>query len=711
MLMGLKLPIRYLKGIGPVRAKTLLHLGVKTVGDLLGYYPRSYQDRSSIVPVHRLVVDAHQTFYAKVVGHSEGYFRRRGMMVNRVILSDGVGFVTLLFFNQPNILRYLQVGKELIVSGRVRRFRNELQLTNFDYEILTKEEPLHSGRLVPLYPLKEGLPPGTQRLIRRAVRAAIDGYLSKIRDPVPYRIISRYRLPSLRDALRSIHFPANPRELESARRRIIFDEFLILQLALGLLKNRRRREKGIAFITKGELVKRFIRSLPFSLTSSQIRVIQEIRGDMESASPMNRLLHGEVGSGKTLVAIASALIAIEAGWQVAIMVPTEILAEQHYLNLKRLLSPLEVRVSLLTSGIVGKEREGILSDISCQRLDIVVGTHALIQEGVEFARLGLCIIDEQHRFGVIQRSTLLRKATKMKTPPDLLIMTATPIPRTLALTIYGDLEVSFLDEVPPGRGRVRTFCRSEKELGRIYDFIKKEVSEGHQAYIIYPIIEASEDLDLKAAKDMVEVLKNGVFNDLRVGLLHGRMKTTEKEETMRAFRDKEIDVLVCTTVVEVGIDIPDATVMLITHAERLGLAQLHQLRGRIGRGGERSFCILLTTPEISELINQGIDEEILEDEVSKAAKRINTMVKTSDGFKIAEMDLELRGPGEFFGTRQHGMPALRMANLIRDRKWLDLAHKEARVLLEEDHSLREYPLLRELLGEYLKEHSRFTMTG
>jgi len=701
-LQNLKTSIRYLKGIGPAKSKIFSKLGIKTIEDFLTFYPRTYQDRSLLTPIHRLQVGEVQTFVGQVVDYKGKRFQRKGINTTRLILSDGLRNIALLFFNQPHLKEYLPVGQRLVVTGRIRRFGHELQVTNFDYEILSQKEPVDTQRIVPLYPLKEGLSPGTQRLLRRTMHSALDEYLSSIEDPLPFQLISQHRLLDLRNALRTIHFPESFLEMYAARSRLIFNEFFFLMLALGQVKRSRGKMRGIAFRSEGRLISRFIASLPFRLTNAQERVIKVIKTDMALSRPMNRLLHGEVGSGKTVVAICAALLAKEYGYQIALMAPTEILAEQHLLNLKRFLDPLSVRIDLLTSGVKGETRDEILARVARNEIDILIGTHALIQEGVKFGHLGLVIIDEQHRFGVLQRATLFEKAQQGGVYPDLLVMSATPIPRTLALTLYGDLDISFLDELPSGRGKIKTFCRSEKDLPRIYDFMKERIKEDYQAYIVCPLIEANEELGLKAAKEMFEILQSGVFQDLRLGLLHGRMNTAEKTKIMEAFRRREIDILVSTTVIEVGVDIPLATLMLIEHAERFGLSQLHQLRGRIGRGSARSYCILLTTLAISNLVNSEEDVEPLDDELSKAVKRLKTMVGTNDGFKIAEVDLELRGPGEFFGVKQHGMPELKLGHLIRDRRLLELAHQAASLILDEDSTFSNYPLLQKVVKDYLE---------
>ncbi|MEK7879800.1 MAG: ATP-dependent DNA helicase RecG, partial [candidate division NC10 bacterium] len=507
----------------------------------------------------------------------------------------------------------------------------------------------------------------------------VEAYASKVPEPLPEPILKRRKFLRLADALSAIHFPENEIAARAARRRLVFDDFFLLQLGLAIRRHRETRQLGLVINPPGELVARFRRSLPYSLTPAQERVWEEIRRDMARPYPMNRLLQGDVGSGKTVVAALAILTAVEAGYQAALMAPTEILAEQHLLTLTALLEHSGVRLALLTSGIKGREREAILGGARAGMIDCVVGTHALIQEGVEFRRLGLAVVDEQHRFGVVQRASLRAKGDN----PDVLVMTATPIPRTLALTLYGDLDVSVIDQMPPGRQPVVTASRTEARRAQIYAFLKGEIVAGRQGYVVCPLVEESEVSDLKAATLMAEQLGSEVFPEYRVGLLHGRMGFALKEAVMRAFKAGEIKILVSTTVIEVGIDVPNASVLLVEHAERFGLSQLHQLRGRIGRGPWKSYCILLASGNSS----------------AEARRRLDAMTQTQDGFRIAETDLRLRGPGDFFGTRQSGLPEFRVADLLKDGAVLEEARREALAVVEGDPGLAkpEHRQLREAL--------------
>jgi ATP-dependent DNA helicase RecG len=504
--------------------------------------------------------------------------------------------------------------------------------------------------------------------MRSLMKRLVDGYAPAVEDPVPETLRLRRHLPPLRRALEAGHFPETEEELATARRRLVFDDFLLLQLGLGIRRQREGREPGLTMNPPGSLARRLLDALPYALTGAQDRVWREIRTDMAQPYPMNRLLQGDVGSGKTIVAALASLVAIESGYQAAFMAPTEILAEQHLMTLQALVEPLGVRIALLTNAIRSKARESLLEATAAGVMDLVVGTHALVQEGVRFKRLGLSIVDEQHRFGVAQRATLRGKGER----PDVLVMTATPIPRTLALTLYGDLDVSVLDELPPGRRPVKTVARSENKRRRIYEFVAAEIASGRQAYVVCPLVEESEVSDLRAATEMADRLQREVFPELRVGLLHGRMSFPEKERVMRDFKAGDIKVLVSTTVIEVGIDVPNASVMLIEHAERFGLSQLHQLRGRVGRGPFKSYCVLLGHAPSGA-----------------ARQRIAAMTETNDGFKIAEVDLTIRGPGDFFGTRQSGLPEFRVADLLRDGAALEEARREAFALIARDPKLRE----------------------
>ncbi len=675
---GLQAPLQYLKGVGPKRARLLARLGLETVEDALYCFPRRYEDRSRLVPFGRLREGEVQGSAGTVVGVSPPP-RGGGKGPLQVLFRDGSGFLTAVWFNQPYLAQTFRRGQRVILYGKVTYYRNgPLQMQHPDFEIVEDgdEESLHMGRLVPIYPLTEGL---TQRPIRSLLHRVVEEHADRVTDPLPPEVLGRRGLVPLAPALRAVHFPDTPEAAEAARRRLAFEDFLLLQLGLAIRRRREEVRPGIALDPPGELVARLRRDLPFALTGAQERVWEEIRRDLARPAPMNRLLQGDVGSGKTVVAVFALLTAIEAGYQAALMAPTEILAEQHVLTLRGLLEPLEVPVALLTSGLKGAERQAALAEVRSGRAAVVVGTHALIQEGVEFARLGLAVVDEQHRFGVLQRGALRAKGQA----PDVLVMTATPIPRTLALTLYGDLDLSVLDELPPGRQPIRTEWRSESRRARIYEFLRGELAKGRQVYVVCPLVEESEASDLKAATEMAERLQREVFPDSRVGLLHGRMRFEEKEAVMRAFKAGAVHVLVTTTVIEVGIDVPNASVMLVEHAERFGLAQLHQLRGRVGRGPARSYCILLTSGPLTE----------------EAERRLRAMTETQDGFRIAEVDLEIRGPGEFFGTRQSGIPEFRMADLLRDGPILEEARQEAFALAKRDPHLArpEHRGLREAL--------------
>lgn len=697
LLNELRMPVKYLKGVGEKRAKILAALGINQIKDLLEYYPRAYHDRRHLKSIFNLVDGDKETFQGTIIGYKKSRLPGRKIELLKVVISDGTGYAFLLFFNQPKMEKFLTTGLKLIVSGRVRRFRGEIQITDFEYDILNEQENemIHHNRIVPIYPLTQEVSPVPgERLIRTAIKKALETYTANLIEILPASILSKYQLPDIRYALNNIHFPENWTGYKNAKNRLIFEEFFLLQLALGMTKKKAEQEKYIKFQTDFKLLTAFIQSLPFVLTSAQKKVIKEIITDMTSEKPMNRLIHGDVGSGKTVVATCAAIVAFENDYQTAIMAPTEILAEQHYLTIQGLLSNFGINVALLTSSIKKSDKDISLSQIKNGEINIAIGTHSLIQEGVEFKNLGLCIIDEQHRFGVLQRAELKNKAKEAckGISPDVLVMTATPIPRTLALTLYGDLDTSVIDELPPNRQKVITKCRSEKDLPKIYAFIKDEIQKGRQAYVVYPLIEESEELELKAATRMFAHLQKNDFPEFKLGLLHGQLKTEEKDKVMKSFADKEIDILVSTTVIEVGIDIPNATIMLIEHAERFGLAQLHQLRGRVGRGEHKSYCILVTKKDIAELVNSNQPINLQEDPDStilKGARRLGTLCQTSDGFKIAEVDLEIRGAGEFFGTRQHGMIRLKLANILYDVKWLELARKEAFAILDKDPFLKK----------------------
>ena len=664
--VGLTTPLQYVKGVGPHRAKQLERKGLVTVGDALFHLPLRHEDRTRFTPLRAIRPGEVVTCAGVVAGISPAPpGRRRQPLV--ILLRDESGSGTATVWGRPWLARAVQRGQRMIVHGRGARYKDKVTLQVQEWETVdaADDEPIHAGALVPVYSSTEGLP---QQALRSLIWRLVEAHAHDIEETLPDPVRARRRLVPLAEAVRGAHFPASEGERADAVRRLAFDDFLLLQLGLAILRSRTTRQRGVSMRPRGDLLGRLRASLPFSLTAAQERVWDDIRRDMAAPYPMHRLLQGDVGSGKTVVAALAVCAAVEAGYQAAVMAPTEILAEQHLATFRRLLEPLGIGVTLLTSGLKGRERAARRAAIATGEIGCVIGTHALVQEPVEFKRLGLAVVDEQHRFGVHQRARLKGKGER----PDVLVMTATPIPRTLALTLYGDLDVSVLDELPPGRKPVRTDARTESRRRQIYDFLRAQIADGRQVYVVYPLVEESELVDLKAATDMAQHLQRDVFPDLTVGLLHGRLSSEDKDAIMQSFKAGAIQVLVATTVIEVGIDVPNASVMLIEHAERFGLSQLHQLRGRVGRGPWKSYCILLTSGRLGE----------------DAQRRVEAMVETNDGFKIAEVDLQLRGPGEFFGTRQSGLPEFRVADLLRDTAILEEARREAQAIIAEDTELR-----------------------
>lgn len=660
----LDMTIDRVRGIGAKRAAVLNEAGIFTLADLFWYRPRRYLDRTRTVPIARAPVGEEVTLVGRVRGMNFVPGRRPRFVL---LLEDESDDISCTWFSGG---RYMQKnfteGDELAISGKVDLFQGRRQMVHPEYEFITPAGEaglLHTGGVVPLYTssadMKErGL---RSRGFRRLMRGALDEFVEQVADRLPAEIRTRQQLMPLVQALRTIHFPASLTEAENARRRLAFDELFYLQLRLARLRARRReRPEGIAMAQSEELVPQLVRDLPFALTAAQERVVNEIVADMGQPHVMNRLVQGDVGSGKTLVGLCALLTAVENGYQAALMAPTEILAEQHFLNIKSLVQPLGLEVILLKGKQRVSVRRQLQEALSSGSAHIAVGTHALIQTEVEFDRLGLVVIDEQHRFGVMQRGALYKKGEK----PDMLVMTATPIPRTLALTLYGDLEVSLIDELPPGRKPIRTARRGVERREAIFDFAADQMRQGRQVYIVYPLVEESEKMDLTSAVEACQELSHGPFAEFEVGLLHGRMGAEEKAEVMEAFKAHRMDALVSTTVIEVGVDVPNASVMIVEHAERFGLAQLHQLRGRVGRGGEQSFCILISH---QQGVGGGTD----------SGERLEAMVETQDGFVIAEKDLEIRGPGEFFGTRQAGIPEFKVADVLRDEPLLRAAREEA----------------------------------
>lgn len=564
------------------------------------------------------------------------------------------------WFNQPYMKNVFKIDDDVILHGKVDRY-SKLQINAPEYEILKSDdkETIHTGRIVPVYPLGADV---YQRYLRSLLKRTLDSYLDEVIEFLPQQMLKENELCPIKQALQNVHFPDNFEKLENARKRLIFNEFFLLQLAIAIRKyDMKENVAGVGFKMRGKLLDQFAKKLPFELTSDQKNVIKDIEDDMRCVKPMNRLLQGDVGSGKTIVSMWALVGCVADKYQAALMAPTEILARQHYNNITEMLEPLGIKVVLLVSGMKKREKEEINRQITENKVNIVIGTHSLIQETVKWKKLGLIIVDEQHKFGVMQRVKLQKKGKA----PDVLVMSATPIPRTLAITVYGDLDVSTIHELPPGRTPVETYWISEKKRNDFYVFLKKKIKEKNQVYVVYPLVEKSKVLDLKAATKMYEHFKNDIFPDVNVGLIHGRMKDEEKKGVMRLFRTGEIDILVATTVIEVGIDVPNASIILVEHAERFGLSQLHQLRGRVGRGRKQAYCVLLSEAKSED-----------------AAKRLSAMINTNDGFKIAEVDLLIRGPGEFFGTKQHGMPELKIANILTDRQILLAARKEAFALFK-----------------------------
>ncbi len=670
MSLTLSTPMMYVKGVGPVRASMLEAKGLKTVEDLIAYPPFRYEDRTNVKTIAQTAPGETATVIAEVKSARLAGFRRRNLGLFEAVFTDSSGATLVCkWFHGAYLEKVIEPGQRIALYGKIEfdSYSGELSILHPEFEILGEEEEgeagLHTGRIVPIY---EAAAKITARVFRRLIWHVLES-LPPSPDPLPEHLRSELKLPDLGTAIRGLHFPPAGSDLRllnefrsQAQFRLIFEEFFWLECGLALKHNTARKQPGIAFQLTDRVREQIKRMLPFKPTGAQKRVLVEIARDMESPAPMNRLLQGDVGSGKTLVAAEAAIIAIENGCQVAMLAPTEILATQHFFYFKDLFRKLGYTIALLTGSNTKGEKAQFKRALAAGLVQFAVGTHALIEEDVEFQKLGLAIVDEQHRFGVMQRLKLIRKALH----PDVLVMTATPIPRTLAMTLYGDLDVSVIDEMPPGRKPIITRHAKEDAIEQVWSFVKREIDLGRQAYVVYPVIEESETQAMKAAEKMYQHLAVEVFPQLRIGLMHGRLTAGEKESAMERFKAGETHVLVSTTVIEVGIDVPNATVMVIEQAERFGLSQLHQLRGRVGRGAAQSYCILVT----GKLNDIG-------------RERIRTMVDSSDGFHIAEMDLKLRGPGEFFGTKQSGLPALRIANILRDSEILEVARREAATLM------------------------------
>jgi ATP-dependent DNA helicase RecG len=667
--MPLNLDIQYVKGVGPKRAKLLKKLGINTVEDLLFYFPKDYENRSDILKIEDLKVGEKQTFRGYIAG-SPREIKTSKVIITKVPVKDGTGAVELVWYNQPYIKNNFKIGEEYIINGKLQFKYGQLIVEN---PVLEKSEDfkLNTGRIVPIYGLTEGL---TQNAIRKIVFNALHDYVQEVEEFFDEEFLSEKGLMDIKNALININFPQNEAYLEQAKYRFKYQELFLLQMALFLMKRSVKGKKGIKF-ERVEL-KPFLMGLPFKLTSAQIKVLKEIIADMNSHKVMNRLVQGDVGSGKTVVAACSMYIAAKNGYQVAMMAPTEILAKQHYHTLKELFRNTDIKIGLLSGSISPSNKKEVLEKIKNGDYDIVVGTHALIEDNVIFNNLGFCITDEQHRFGVRQRALLTQKGEN----PDVLVMTATPIPRTLALILYGDLDISIIDQLPPGRKKVKTYVISSSVRKKAYEFAMKEVKKGRQVYVVCPLIEESDKINAMSAEIVYREIYEDAFKEAKVGLLHGKMTDSDKEKVMEEFVNGKIDILVSTTVIEVGVNVPNATVMIVENAERFGLAQLHQLRGRVGRSEFQSYCILISYS------NSDI-----------AKKRLGVLAQTSDGFKIAEKDLEIRGPGEFLGLRQHGLPEFKIANIFEDIDVLKRVQKDVEELLEKDPKLENYPKLRSIL--------------
>ena len=654
--------IQFVKGIGPKRAEKLHKLNIFTLKDLIYYFPRQYEDRSKVKKINQLENEEKVTIKG-VITRMDSYSPKKGMNIIRMDMRDDTGYIKLSFFNQEYIKRAFKSGDSIVVFGKVKIENNFKEFVPIEIEHYSSK-PQSNCKIEPVYPLTYGL---SNKELQGIIRSVLTKEEFKVKEYLPTYILEKYNLCGIDFAVRNIHSPSNKEALKIALYRLVFEEFLILQLGLFYFKNGVNESSGIEF-KENEKLNDIIESLPFKLTKAQNRALSEITQDMTSSKVMNRLVQGDVGSGKTVVALLALASAVLNGYQGALMAPTEILASQHYDSFKEILERFNIKSELLVGSLTKKQKEKVLEKVKNQEVDILIGTHALIEDKVEFKNLGIVITDEQHRFGVRQRGRLSNKGDS----PDILVMTATPIPRTLALILYGDLDISIIDELPPGRQPIETIAIEHKRRNEAYEnLVRSEVQKGRQVYVVCPLVEESEKIEATAASELVEELKREFFSDLRVGLLHGKMRPAEKDAIMDDFKNKKLDILVSTTVIEVGVNVPNATLMIIENAERFGLAQLHQLRGRVGRGNHKSYCILIYNSKT---------------EVCK--ERMAIMEETTDGFKISQKDLEIRGPGEFFGTRQHGLPELKVANIFKHIKILKQAQLEARYIIGQDRRLQ-----------------------
>jgi len=673
--------VQYIKGIGPKRSLYFKKIGVETINDLLFLVPRRYIDYSDIFKIKNLKINNEATVIGKIQLVELQKIKNR-VNLTKILLTDDSGSINIKWFNRPDLKKKFKVGDWLLISGKVSFFYDR-QFVNPLYEIISEEEIMEKthGSIIPVYPLTDGL---SLWDIKRAIKISLDACLDEIRETLPQSITKKHNLMSLSEAVYNLHFPTKIEKAIAARRRLVYDEFFFFELILAKRKMKFMNETGIPLKENGKLTEKFVRLLPFQLTKGQTEVIKSIVNNMEQLRPMNRLLQGDVGSGKTIVALYAMLVSVENGYQSVLMAPTEILAEQHFIVLSEILKKLNVESLLLTSSIKGDERQTTIQKIHSGEAQIIFGTHALIEEEIMFKNLGLAVVDEQHRFGVMQRAALVNKGIN----PDFLVLSATPIPRTIALTLYGDLDISMLKEKPPSRGEVITKIVNEKKKGTTFEFVRQEVSKGRQVFVICPIIEKSEILDLKSVNEVYQEI-TGAFPECSVGVIHGRLKTAERMSIMNEFRCGNLSILVATTVIEVGVDIPNASVMLIEHPERFGLAQLHQLRGRIGRGAQKSYCFLF--------LNRYVPPETFE--------RISFFEKNNDGFALAQKDIKLRGPGEILGKKQHGLPDIKIGDLEADKDLLFLARDDAFELVKKDPEISssEYYVIRRKLNKLAKK--------
>lgn len=679
-MSNLDISIQSIKGIGPAKAKLFKKLGLNTVEDLLEYYPRGYKDKSEITMIRDLKPDSSYTVRATASGKAQEGRTKNRLIITKLTVFDDTGKLNVVWFNNRYVKNSFSEGDEILMHGKIKRIGRDLVMEAPEYERVTSGDSVNLMRIAPYYSLTEGL---TQKDFRKALYNALQHINEKLTDVFPEELRKRYSLAEINFCINNIHFPDTMEKLEMARKRLIFEEFFMMQSGLVHVKRvNSEGKKGISF-DKVDEIRDFIGGLPFKLTSAQLRVFEEVSRDMESDAIMNRLVQGDVGSGKTAIAALALYKCVRSGCQGIMMAPTEILAEQHMCTLEQLFNNTGISVGLLTGSMTAKEKEKAVTGVQTGAIDILVGTHALIQDSVSYNKLGLVITDEQHRFGVRQRAMLSAKGEN----PDMLVMTATPIPRTLSLIVYGDLDVSIIDEMPPGRKTVKTYFVDTAKKERLMNFVKNELDSGRQAYFVCPLVEESEKLELNSAVEYREEISKRYFNRYKVGLLHGKMKANEKNEVMENFRNNKLQILVSTTVIEVGVNIPNATIMVIEDADRFGMAQLHQLRGRVGRGEHQSYCVLIS------------------DTKSEAAQeRLRYMTKTENGFEVAEKDLEFRGSGEILGQRQHGLPGFKLADIFRDVKLLKLSKEAVEYIYENDKLTGEdYKRMKEILDRRFRK--------